>query len=696
MSQTITLPSPINLPENLTKLSTSYMIKASLAVLAIITFFVLYVLLIIGLGYLVVWAFTYDMLDVNKLTILGKLGAIAGSIMLFVFTLKFIFKLKNHKPANRIKLNKEDYPQLFEFVYQICKETGAPKPKSIYVDPDVNAYVSYTNVWLSLFFPTGKDLTIGLGLVSALDMSEFKAVTAHEFGHFAQKSMKIGSYIHSANTIIYDMIYNRDSWDDLLAKWRASDIRLSAAAWIITPLIWLIRKALELFYLFLNYMHSALSREMEFNADKVAVKTTGSLAIVSALWKLDFGSNYWNTIVKNAFHATKKKVYTKNLYAHNLNFIEKERNVVEQKFNDLPQEESGAKQFFSSSNNSKVSMYASHPPNDHREKNAKTPFIHCELDTRSPWIIFNNAEALQEKMTALVYENYLGKTPDNFVSFTDFEKFIESESRNESLTNEFENTFELRFITIPNLDEFEKLNGFEGDFTAKNNELKQQIKELMVPVKEVADKMLKVQQIASGEIKEKSIEHNGVVYGKKELQACYTILHNERERMFSEDFREWDKSFLESYYRLAKTKNKGSQALELYTQQKNIISIYLELIAAKNKIMSGINTLQNNKEVTQAMINRFALNVTDFIDEVNSTIENLDSAVLVPLPNIDTLEELKDAIVEGGKIEKESGPIFEDGGIGRIINAIENAIMNCNRVENKNVDQILLFHKSLN
>ncbi|MCF6131586.1 M48 family metallopeptidase [Flavobacterium wongokense] len=671
------------------------MIKASLAVLAIITFFALYVLLIIGLGYLVLWAFTYDMLEINKLTILAKIGAIAGSIMLFVFTLKFIFKLKNHKPSNRIKLHKEDYPQLFEFVYQICKETGAPKPKSIYVDPDVNAYVSYTNIWLSLFFPTGKDLTIGLGLVSSLNMSEFKAVMAHEFGHFAQKSMKIGSYIHSANTIIYDMIFNRDSWDELLDKWRGSDIRLSAAAWIITPLIWLIRKALELFYMFLNYMHSALSREMEFNADKVAVKTTGSLAIVSALWKLDFGSNYWNTIVNNAFHATKKKVYTKNLYSHNLNFIEKERPVVEQKFNELPQEESGAKQFFSSSNTSKVNMYASHPPNDHREKNAKTPFVDCEFDKRSPWLIFNKAEQLQEEMTALIYENYLGKTPNEYVSFTDFEKFIESESRNEALTNEFENTFELRFINIPDLEDFKKLDGFEGDFSVRIKEIKEQLKELMIPVRAVADKMLKVQQIASKEIKDKTIEHNGVVYNQKELQECYNILYNERETLFSEKFKGWDELFLQSYYRLAKTKGKAAQLLDLYAQQKNIIGIYQGLMVGKGKIMNGIGNLQANKDVTQAMIDRLANEIMEYIDEINDTIANLDSSVFVALPNIETLEELKDSIIEGGKVEKESGQIFENGGLNKMVNAIENAIISCNRVENKNIDQILSFHKSL-
>lgn len=253
--------SPTDLPKNLTKLPSSYMIKASLAILAIVVFFVLYVCLVVALGYLCYWAVTYPMSSLNKISLLAKLGAILGSFMLFAFTLKFIFKLKNHTPENRIQLQKKDHPTLWDFVIKICDETGAPKPKSIYVDPDVNAYVRYTNSWLSLFLPVKKELTIGLGLVSCVNLSEFKAIIAHEFGHFAQSSMKIGSYIMTANTIIYDMIYERDKWDDLLDKWRASDIRLSAAAWIITPIIWIIRQVLALFYKFLNIMYSSLSEK---------------------------------------------------------------------------------------------------------------------------------------------------------------------------------------------------------------------------------------------------------------------------------------------------------------------------------------------------------------------------------------------------------------------------------------------------
>ena len=173
-------PSPVTDRKKFTSLTPSYQFKAFLAILSILLFFALYVALVLILGYLLYYAIIYDMVTINKLTILMKLGAIAGAAMLFVFTLKFIFKLKNSNPTNRIKLKKEDHADLWSFIERICKETGAPRPKNIYVDPDVNAYVSYSNMWLSLFLPVRKDLTIGMGLVDCLTLSEFKAVISHE------------------------------------------------------------------------------------------------------------------------------------------------------------------------------------------------------------------------------------------------------------------------------------------------------------------------------------------------------------------------------------------------------------------------------------------------------------------------------------------------------------------------------------
>ena len=180
------------------------------------------------------------------------------------------------------------------------------------------AYVAYSNMWLSLFLPVRKDLTIVLGLVSCLNLTEFKAVLAKKFEYLAKRSMKIGRYIIYANTIIHDMIDSRDRWDDLLAQWKQADIRLSAEAWVITPIIWSIRQLLCRFYQLLIIMYECLSREMEFNADKVAVSVTGSDAIVSALWKLDKGNANCRSTINHAYLAAKKDHFAKNLYEHNL------------------------------------------------------------------------------------------------------------------------------------------------------------------------------------------------------------------------------------------------------------------------------------------------------------------------------------------------------------------------------------------
>ena len=68
----------------------------------------------------------------------------------------------------------------------------------------------------SLFWPTGKDLLIGLGLVNILNLSEFKSVLAHEFGHFAQKSTRLGGYVYTANRLIYDLVCGRDWFDNMI------------------------------------------------------------------------------------------------------------------------------------------------------------------------------------------------------------------------------------------------------------------------------------------------------------------------------------------------------------------------------------------------------------------------------------------------------------------------------------------------
>jgi len=680
-------PTPTELPAKLTSLTSSYMQKAFVAILAIILFFILYISMVVGFGYLAKYSVLYEMKEVNKGTILVKVAAVAGSIMLFVFSLKFIFKLKNHKPSNRIKLDANNHSRLRDFIYQICEDTSAPKPKSIYVDPDVNAYVSYTNSWQSLFFPTKKDLTIGLGLVSTLNLSEFKAVMAHEFGHFAQKSMKIGSYIMSANTIIHDMIYSRDRWDEMLDVWRATDLRLSFGAWLITPIIWVIRQLLALFYQFLNVMYSSLSREMEFNADKVAISVSGSDSIISALWKLDSGFTHWNDTLNNAFQASNKGQLVSNLYVHNNLAIEKNQPKLNEKLDQLPAHKEGGKRFFAGTTNSKVNMYASHPPNDLRQENAKLPFIPSIDNKQSPWLLFSNPEDLQSRMTTLVYKEYFNVKADKFVDDLVFQQFIQNENRGKGLLEEYQNTFANRFLKIPPREEIKA----GGNINVTSQVIKEELTDLMNPILKIEELMAEANSIANGTSLKNAFVFEGKEYGKSKLEEGYNLLLSKRDEVFNTEFKDWDEKFCKYVYMVAKEKNREEDLLRLFDQHDAITNLYQSLVAGRQKTYNDLAMVQNNKEATEMDIINLRKIIKDNFKQMNEFINELDQSTFYRLPNINSREELKSSIVKGGQFEIGKGDIFKSGEFNIMMGALEQSINNCQRIDQKSIVEILAF-----
>jgi hypothetical protein len=64
---------------------------------------------------------------------------------------------------------------------------------------DVNASVFYDSSFWSIIFPIRKNLQIRLGLVNKIIEQELKAILAHEFGCFSQRSTKVGSFVYDVN-----------------------------------------------------------------------------------------------------------------------------------------------------------------------------------------------------------------------------------------------------------------------------------------------------------------------------------------------------------------------------------------------------------------------------------------------------------------------------------------------------------------
>lgn len=438
-------------------------------------------------------------------------------------------------------------------------------------------------------------------------------------------------------------------------------------------------------------MYSSLSREMEFNADKVAVSTSGSDAIISALWKLDGGSENWNNTINNAYLASQKNIFVKNLFTHNTLAIKREEVKQGEILDKLPIDIRGGRAFFRFGDVN-VGMYASHPSNNKREDNAKIPFVECVEDNNSPWLLFVSKESLQEEMTSLVYEKYLNKKNENFVTLNEFENFISEETKGKKLLEEYLNTFENRFIHIAQIKELEEeAQKINQPYIEKLTNLKVDLSELMKPVSEIELLMMKAQQISEGTIKDKSFSFRGQTYKNKNLQEGYEILVAEREKLFNESFKEWDVSFCALNLVLAKKVEEDLKLKNLYRQHAILTCVYKSLVNIKNTIIEELNILQSNEDITHSEVNTFGEKVNGLVFGLNGELDAFEKMTFVPLPNIDNVKELRESIVENGYFNKESGPIFENGGFDRIINSIETAISHCQRIDQKSIGVILLF-----
>lgn len=127
-------------------------------------------------------------------------------------------------------------------------------------------------------------------MLYGLNTMELKAVIAHEFGHFGQNSMKIGSIVSIGYEIIGNLVNRRDFLDQWLVDWQTSN---SHWVWrlfgtITASSIGGVRKIMYKTYVFVQKGFLGLSRQMEYDADKVSADTVGNDIAVSALCKINY------------------------------------------------------------------------------------------------------------------------------------------------------------------------------------------------------------------------------------------------------------------------------------------------------------------------------------------------------------------------------------------------------------------------
>jgi Zn-dependent protease with chaperone function len=224
--------------------------RAVLAVALMISFYALALIVAVGL----LWLAYVDIARSGHpaFRLIAFCVAGAGSVLWAILPRPDRFE----PPGPRITAAEQ--PDLFRVIHQIARATSQPMPQDVYLANDVNAFVAQRGGTLG--FGSARVMGLGLPLMQALTIDEFKGVLAHEFGHYHAGDVALGPWIH---------------------KTRIAMIRT------IAQLSGNVLRFIFIGYAALFFRATyAVSRRQEFIADEVAAGVVGSAAMISGLRKV--------------------------------------------------------------------------------------------------------------------------------------------------------------------------------------------------------------------------------------------------------------------------------------------------------------------------------------------------------------------------------------------------------------------------
>jgi hypothetical protein len=266
--------------------------------------------------------------------------------------------------------------------------------------------------------------------------------------------MRLGSYVYVANHVIYDLVYRRDALDNLLEKAKRTNIRIAVFAWAIYAVLWVLRMLLGAAFKLINFLQSALSRQMEFHADLVAVSITGSDSLIHVLKKLEFANACLMQAYGDLESASQHKLYTQDIYYHQTlaaDYLHKTNKDLESgAIPALPDDPAQKTQLFAKDDDDagEGRMWASHPSNYDREQNAKRRYLRSIEDDRSPWLLFHNPSELRRRITEAFYRNVMDLKTLDCTPAEQVQKFIDDEHAETTQDERYKGLYDGRMLSI--------------------------------------------------------------------------------------------------------------------------------------------------------------------------------------------------------------------------------------------------------
>jgi Zn-dependent protease with chaperone function len=163
---------------------------------------------------------------------------------------------KPPEPPDEVVVPAADEPELHAEIARLAAAAGTRPPDRIVVVPAVNAYVREFGPMLGLV-PGTRTLAIGTPLLDVLDVSELRAVLAHELGHLAGGDTRLGPVAVRTEQVLGGIIGSLGGG--------------------------IIARVFLGYWKFQHKVNAAVRRGQEVVADRAAVRVAGRQAAADAL-----------------------------------------------------------------------------------------------------------------------------------------------------------------------------------------------------------------------------------------------------------------------------------------------------------------------------------------------------------------------------------------------------------------------------
>ncbi|QDU63280.1 hypothetical protein Pan216_41580 [Planctomycetes bacterium Pan216] len=205
---------------------------------------------------------------------------------------------RSRRDRTKVRLRPQDAPMLFALVDHLARAMDAPIPKRIEVDCGSRVEAGYRHGWWSMVRGDDFTLTIALPLLFHLRVRQLVVELSNQLARFRQGSgMRTQYFSLSIHQLFVSASQGGDAWDEYfdglldgrtpfaLAFFRAGFMMIAFFARIAVGIA-------QLFFWGLSFLSGALvgglSRQLELDADRDAIRLVGSRAFVDTLWELEF------------------------------------------------------------------------------------------------------------------------------------------------------------------------------------------------------------------------------------------------------------------------------------------------------------------------------------------------------------------------------------------------------------------------